>query len=181
MSTHPRSSCRWFGGAPRERDLRDLLAARRLEDGRAELPVLERPRVEGRDALVGNLDVVRFFLAPKGVPAVSQGRDQRRADPGERVENPVAYVREREHTALDELDRELTGMDGLLGVVGLHVRNVPQRALPVARHDLPHVRRVLAERVPGGLPMLLALEVGLPGVLRGDADGIEIERVGIRL
>src|SRR5579883_3176612 len=126
MSTHPRSSCRWFGGAPRERDLRDLLAARRLEDGRAELPVLERARVEGRDALVRNLDVIRLLLAPERVPAVRQGGDQRRADAGERVENPVTHVREREHAALDELDRELTGMDGLLGVVGLHVRNVPQ-------------------------------------------------------
>src|SRR6185503_5064826 len=67
--------------------------------------------------------------------------------------------------ALDQLDRELTGVEGLLHVVVLDVR------------DHPYVARVLAERMTGRLPDVRTLPVALARILLGHAHRVEIEDV----
>lgn len=69
-------------------------------------------------------------------------------------------------------------MPCLFDVVALDVGNVPN-----VFDILPYVLRVLAERIPGHEDSLRPLEVLLARVLRGDADGIQIEKVivGLRI
>src|SRR4029077_9757651 len=83
-----------------------------------------------------------------------------------RVDDQITGLGEREHQPLDQLDRELTGMDRLLDVVVLHVR------------DHPHVTRVLAERMAGRLPRARTLEVPLARILLWHPHRIEMEDVG---
>src|SRR5205085_944006 len=98
-------------------------------------------------------------------PSVPQASDQGRAHAAVGVEDPLAFVGQGEDTALDQLDGELAGVDGLLGVVGLHVGDVPDLTLPIPGDHLPEVARVLAEGVARGLAPVRALEGPLARVL----------------
>src|SRR5262245_52731134 len=116
-----------------------------------------------REAFARDRDVLRDDLRPGRPPAVKNGGARRRADAGVGIQHQVARVGRREKHALDQLDRELAGMGGLLDVVRLHVR------------EGPHVPGVLAQRVAGVRAGALALPPALARILLRHADGIEVE------
>src|SRR5262249_24796649 len=119
------------------------------------------------DALAGDRDVIGDQLGAGGAPAVQHRGARRRADAEVRIEDQVVRARGREHEALDQLDRELAGVDRLLDVVRLDVG------------EDPHVARVLT----GGMAAVLAgarsLEGALAGILLWHAHGIEVEVIGV--
>ena len=92
-----------------------------------------------------------------------------RAHAHEGVHHEVGGVSHREDEALDQFDRELAGVDGLLDVVVFDVR------------DEPKVAGVFPLRVARVLADLRSLVVALARVLLGNPDRVEIEDVVIAL
>ena len=72
-------------------------------------------------------------------------------------------------------------MHRLLGMIRLHVGNVPELPLPVLFHERPFVTGVFAEGVPRRLATVGALVVSLPGVFRRYPHVIKVESKSVAL
>jgi hypothetical protein len=116
-----------------------------------------------------------------GFSVVPQGGQQSGADAGERVEDPVSCIGQREHAAFHEFNGELAGVDRLLGMIGFDIGNVPKPFFPFLSDQLPDVGRILAEWVARRLAILLALEMRLAGILGRHTHTVEIECVCVSL
>ncbi|KJV30053.1 hypothetical protein VI08_15440 [Luteibacter yeojuensis] len=104
------------------------------------------------------------FAAPKST-IVNSSRDPTRSHTSEWIKNKITFVGESEHQSLDEPNGELARVISLLNVIIFHIGNVP------------HILRVLSERISGVLACVGPLEVLLSGIFCRHADSIEIKRV----
>jgi hypothetical protein len=93
----------------------------------------------------------------------------RAANPDIWIYNEIAGIRQCQHQTLDELDRKLARMNGLLDMIMFHVG------------DGPNVPRVLSQGIAGVLPRLFALEVFFPRVLLRNPDCVESTALAARV
>src|SRR3972149_8684227 len=121
------------------------------------------------DSLLGDGDILWHCFGTNCSALVHQSSYSGTAYPHERVQHPVVFVSHGEDQTLDQLDGELAGVDRLLDVVGLHIRN------------MPNITGILAQWVAGELANLLPFEVFLAGILLRDTDGIQVECVYVSL
>src|SRR5215210_6772468 len=99
-------------------------------------------------------DVFSFFLTSHGAPLILERGKQCRADAGERIQYPIAFVRQSQDASLNQLNRKLARMNRLLRMIRFDVWNVPQRRFPILHDDAPYIGWVLAKRVAGRLAVV---------------------------
>lgn len=87
----------------------------------------------------------------------------------EGVEHPISLVRKRQHQSLNQFNRKLARMLGLLDMVALYIRNHPQ------------IARILTKRITRILTRFRPFEILFPGVFLGYADGIKVENILVGL
>ena len=96
----------------------------------------------------------------------------------EGVQHQVIFVCQCEHAPFDELDRELARVECFLGVVGLHVGNVPQPRFPLCLYELPDVGRVFTKGISRWSPVIWpGLIISFAGIFRRHSDRVEVEGV----
>src|SRR5215216_3782069 len=149
---------------PLHRHLGHFLTPGRLMHRLSQWAVREIAGEQVVDPPFGYLNILVLLFASDSMPLVLQCREQRRAYSRERIENPVAIVRQGQHTTIDQLYGELAGVDRLLRVIGFNVRDVPKQSLPVFDDYLPLIGGVLTERITGRLAALLTFEMSFPGI-----------------
>jgi hypothetical protein len=81
------------------------------------------------------------------------------------VNHEVILLRQRKYEALNQFDRELARVNGLLSVVVFYVR------------DYPHVAGVLTQRITGILTDFCTFIILLARILLWHPDGVEIKNI----
>ena len=125
--------------------------------------------MELADTLAGEVYVFGDDVASVGCAAVHESGDDRGSNSHVRIEHGVAFVGHGEDETLDQFDGELTRVYRLFGVVVLDV------------WKLPYVAWVLALWIAGQLADVWPLEVALTGILRRNADRVEVPGIVVAL
>ena len=123
------------------------------------------------------LDVQFFFVTADGFSLVFNRRDQGGPNATVRIKNPVILGCEGQHATLNQLNRELAGMNCFFWMIGLDVWDFPDFLLPLLRNKSPEIRWIFSQRIPRRLPMLLPLEVSLARVFGWYTNWIQVECV----
>lgn len=147
----------------------------------AHRPGSKSARQETMDAFPAKLDVLRFPVNSNGPAIVFYCGDQGGCNPTVGIKNVVIFAGKSQNASFNKFYRELTGVDGFLGVIAFHVWNFPDKPIPLLFQKHPKIRGILSKRIPGRLTLVWPFVVCLSGVLGGNADGVKIEKVLVAL
>jgi hypothetical protein len=103
-----------------------------------------------------------------------------RTDPHVRIEYPVSFIGKRKNATFNEFNRKLAGMDGLLGMVGLYIWNVPYGFFPILCHNFPYIGWILAKRISRGFTLIGTFEMTFTGILGWNSNRVKVENISIR-
>lgn len=130
---------------PFERDLSYFLSSRGDVDRFTHWARFEGAIVEAVYSLLTDGNVGSLTFDAERAPVMHQGGDEARTDATIGVKHQIMLFSKCEDTTFNQLNGELTGVDGLLNVVSLHIGNLPKSRVPLLLQKFPYVRGILAE------------------------------------